>query len=71
MDGVVRCHANMISVSPLVPDPHEAERVAVRLSSLPEAGQGRSQKEINVVSVLFSIHFFSFLTLMHASHYSF
>ena len=56
----MRCHANMISVSPLVPDPHEAERVAVRLSSLPEAGQGRSQKEINVVSVLFSIHFFPF-----------
>ena len=46
MDGVVRCHANMISVSPLVPDPHEAERVAVRLSSLPEAGQGPSQKKM-------------------------
>lgn len=46
MDWVEHCSANMISPSPLEADPHEAEHVEVRLSSIPQAGQGLSQKKI-------------------------
>ena len=45
MDWVEHCSANMISPSPLEADPHEAEHVEVRLSSIPQAGQGLSQKK--------------------------
>ena len=45
MDGVEHCSANMISPSPLEADPHEAGHVEVRLSSIPHAGQGLSQKK--------------------------
>ena len=39
-----RCSANMISTSPLVPDPHEEAHVRLGLSLIPGAGQGLSQK---------------------------
>ena len=39
-----RCPANMISTSPLVPDPHEEAHVQLGLSLIPGAGQGLSQK---------------------------
>ena len=40
MDPVQHSSVNLISVSPLVADPHEAAHVTVGLSSIPEAGQG-------------------------------
>ena len=44
MDLMKRCSANMISTSPLVPDPHEEAHVQLGLSLIPGAGQGLSQK---------------------------
>ena len=45
MDPVQHSSVNLISASPLVADPHEAAHVTVGLSSIPEAGQGQSQKK--------------------------
>ena len=40
--------ASQILGSPLTADPHEAAHVVVRLSSIPHAGQGPSQKMIEL-----------------------
>ena len=46
MDLMEHCSANLISDSPLVPDPLEAAHVTLGLSSIPQAGQGQSQKKM-------------------------
>ena len=46
MDPVQHSSVNLISVSPLVADAHEAAHVTVGLSSIPEAGQGLGQKKM-------------------------